>query len=119
MATKGTALATSTIPDFDLIIILEDTWSPEDITPQSLSYTKNGLENVTTSDNLRRQVSCSWVVVSGSTVKVGTQVEEQSGGSGTGAYWTVTSVTSSVEASGRMVQQGTLLADAYFDTVTS
>ena len=85
------------------------TWVEHDVTPQGIFEGPDGIENVTTSDKTRIEVSPTWMTITGQTpLAKGSSILETSAGA---RKWVVTDVSGDRDVNGRIVNSGTWVYD--------
>lgn len=111
----GRSLIAGNVPTFTVCVVQVGTWNEQDITPQEMFETQEGIENVTTSDKQRLQVTPTWMTITGQTpLTKGASVTD--GGS---RKWVVTEITSEFDAAGRKMYTGTWVYDETLSSLIS
>lgn len=106
---KGRSLILGNVPTFAEVVIMAGTWNEHDVTPQGIFEGASGLENITTSDKTRKEVSPTWMTITGQTpLEKGSSILETSAGA---RKWVVTDMSTDYDVNGRAVHSGAWVYD--------
>ena len=106
---KGRSLIVGNVPTFAEVVVQVGTWAEHEITPQGVFESQEGIENISTSDKTRIEVSPTWCTITGQTPLVkGAVIVETTGAT---RKWVVTDITSTWEADGKIMNTGTWVYD--------
>lgn len=106
----GASLVEAVDPTFTKIVLQVGTWNETDTTPQGMFDSQAGMQNVSTSNIIRKEATATWAVIGGQTPPIKGEVLVETNGAT--RKWVVTEISSSYMAEGILHQTGTLLYDA-------